>query len=76
MAPDVFHRTAYAEQMQQLTGYFTETGRRPVDDVAKSALTGPATVILTGLSAGGAMAAVYAPADEVAGARRPAERAH
>ncbi len=41
-----------AAAIQQLTGYFTETGRRPVDDVAKSALTGPATVILTGLSVG------------------------
>ncbi len=41
-----------AAAIQQLTGYFTETGRRPVDDVAKSALTGPATVVLTGISIG------------------------
>ncbi len=41
-----------AAAIQQLTGYFTETGRRPVNDVAKSALTGPATVILSGISIG------------------------
>ena len=38
--------------IQQLTGYFTETNRKPVDDVAKSALTGPATVVLSGISLG------------------------
>jgi len=38
--------------IEQLTGYFTETNRRPVDDVAKSSLTGPATVILAGVSLG------------------------
>ncbi len=41
-----------AAAIQQLTGYFTETGRRPVDDVAKSSLTGAATVILSGISVG------------------------
>ena len=41
-----------AAAIQQLTGYFTETNRRPVDDVAKSSLTGPATVILSGISVG------------------------
>ena len=41
-----------AVAIQQLTGYFTETGRRPVDDVAKSSLTGAATVILSGISIG------------------------
>jgi K(+)-stimulated pyrophosphate-energized sodium pump len=41
-----------AAVIQQLTGYFTETNRRPVDDVAKSSLTGPATVILAGVSVG------------------------
>ena len=41
-----------AAAIQQLTGYFTETGRRPVDDVAKSSLTGPATVVLSGISIG------------------------
>ena len=41
-----------AAAIQQLTGYFTETNRRPVDDVAKSSLTGPATVILSGMSLG------------------------
>jgi len=41
-----------AAAIQQLTGYFTETNRRPVDDVAKSSLTGAATVILSGISLG------------------------
>jgi K(+)-stimulated pyrophosphate-energized sodium pump len=41
-----------AAAIQQLTGYFTETNRRPVDDVAKSSMTGPATVILAGISIG------------------------
>ena len=41
-----------AAAIQQLTGYFTETDRKPVDDVAKSSLTGPATVILAGVSLG------------------------
>ena len=41
-----------AAAIQQLTGYFTETNRKPVDDVAKSSLTGPATVILAGVSVG------------------------
>jgi K(+)-stimulated pyrophosphate-energized sodium pump len=35
-----------------LTGYFTGTGHRPVKDVGKTALTGPATVILAGVSVG------------------------
>ena len=38
--------------IQQLTGYFTDTIRRPVQDVAKTSLTGPATVILSGISLG------------------------
>ncbi|WP_375477428.1 sodium-translocating pyrophosphatase [uncultured Jatrophihabitans sp.] len=38
--------------IQQLTGYFTDTIRRPVRDVAKTSLTGPATVILSGISLG------------------------
>ena len=41
-----------AAVIQQLTGYFTETHRRPVLDVAKTSLTGPATVILSGVSLG------------------------
>ncbi len=41
-----------AAAIQQLTGYFTETNRKPVDDVSKSSLTGPATVILAGISVG------------------------
>ncbi|QGK68410.1 sodium-translocating pyrophosphatase [Allosaccharopolyspora coralli] len=36
----------------KLTGYFTATEHRPVRDVGESSLTGPATVILTGLSVG------------------------
>lgn len=38
--------------IQQLTGYFTETSRRPVRDVGRSSLTGPATVVLSGVSLG------------------------
>jgi K(+)-stimulated pyrophosphate-energized sodium pump len=45
--------------IQQLTGYFTDTVRRPVKDVAKTSLTGPATVILAGISLG-LESAVYA----------------
>ena len=41
-----------AAAIQQLTGYFTETNRRPVDDVSRSSLTGSATVILAGISVG------------------------
>jgi K(+)-stimulated pyrophosphate-energized sodium pump len=41
-----------AAAIQQLTGYFTETNRKPVDDVSASSLTGPATVILSGISLG------------------------
>jgi K(+)-stimulated pyrophosphate-energized sodium pump len=41
-----------AALIQQLTAYFTETNRRPVDDVSKTSLTGPATVILSGISLG------------------------
>jgi K(+)-stimulated pyrophosphate-energized sodium pump len=35
-----------------ITGYFTGTEFRPVKDVGKTSLTGPATVILSGLSVG------------------------
>jgi K(+)-stimulated pyrophosphate-energized sodium pump len=48
-----------AAAIQQLTGYFTETSRRPVQDVTRSSLTGPATVILSGISLG-LESAVYA----------------
>jgi len=41
-----------AAVIQQLTGYFTETSRRPVRDVGTSSLTGPATVVLSGISLG------------------------
>jgi K(+)-stimulated pyrophosphate-energized sodium pump len=41
-----------AAVIQQLTGYFTETNRRPVQDIGKSSLTGPATVVLAGISIG------------------------
>src|ERR1700722_4803286 len=47
-----------ASAIQLLTGYFTETTRRPVKDIGESSLTGPATVILSGI-AGGLEAAVY-----------------
>jgi K(+)-stimulated pyrophosphate-energized sodium pump len=48
-----------AAAIQQLTGYFTETTRKPVRDVGKSSLTGPATVVLSGISLG-LESAVYA----------------
>ncbi|HEX5567154.1 MAG TPA: sodium-translocating pyrophosphatase, partial [Streptomyces sp.] len=48
-----------AALIQQLTGYFTETDRRPVRDIGKTSLTGPATVILSGVSVG-LESAVYA----------------
>ena len=38
--------------IQQITGYFTDTVRRPVKDVADTSLTGAATVILSGISLG------------------------
>ena len=38
--------------IQQLTGYFTDTVRRPVKDVADTSLTGAATVVLAGISLG------------------------
>jgi K(+)-stimulated pyrophosphate-energized sodium pump len=41
-----------ASAIQLLTGYFTETTRRPVRDIGESSLTGPATVILSGISVG------------------------
>src|SRR6266700_3873722 len=43
---------ALAAIIQALTGYFTEPGRRPVKDIGKTSLTGPATVILAGISVG------------------------
>ncbi len=41
-----------AAAIQLLTGYFTETTRRPVRDVAQASLTGPATNILAGIGVG------------------------
>ncbi|MEU6202336.1 sodium-translocating pyrophosphatase [Micromonospora musae] len=41
-----------AAAIQALTGYFTETNKRPVQDIGKSSQTGPATVILAGISVG------------------------
>ncbi|MFC5749182.1 sodium-translocating pyrophosphatase [Actinomadura rugatobispora] len=41
-----------ASAIQLLTGYFTETNRKPVQEVTGSARTGPATVILSGISLG------------------------
>ena len=48
-----------AAAIQLLTGYFTETSRRPVRDIGRTSLTGPATVILAGFSVG-LESAVYA----------------
>jgi K(+)-stimulated pyrophosphate-energized sodium pump len=41
-----------AAVIQALTGYFTETGRRPVKDIGKASETGAATVVLAGVSVG------------------------
>jgi K(+)-stimulated pyrophosphate-energized sodium pump len=41
-----------ASLIQVLTGYFTETARKPVREIGRSSLTGPATVILAGISVG------------------------
>jgi K(+)-stimulated pyrophosphate-energized sodium pump len=48
-----------ASLIQLLTGYFTETSRKPVREIGRSSLTGPATVILSGTSVG-LESAVYA----------------
>src|SRR3954463_3692277 len=55
----VFIGVVLAAAIQQLTGYFTETSRKPVKDIGRSSLTGPATVILSGISLG-LESAVYA----------------
>ena len=41
-----------AAAIQMLTGFFTEVGKRPVNDVAASSKTGAATVLLAGVSVG------------------------
>ena len=41
-----------AGAIQLLTGYFTETSRKPVKDIVEAALTGPATTVLAGISVG------------------------
>jgi len=41
-----------ASLIQLLTGYFTESSRRPVQDIGRTSLTGPATVILSGFTVG------------------------
>ncbi len=43
---------ALAAIIQALTGYFTETSKKPVQDIVKTSLTGPATVVLAGISVG------------------------
>src|SRR5580693_539134 len=48
-----------ASAIQLLTGYFTETNRRPVRDIGQASETGAATVILSGVSSG-MESAVYA----------------
>jgi K(+)-stimulated pyrophosphate-energized sodium pump len=48
-----------ASAIQLLTGYFTETTRKPVRDIGDSSETGAATVILSGISTG-MESAVYA----------------
>src|SRR5258708_6230024 len=44
--------TVLAAITRALKGSSTETERRPVRDIGKSALTGPATVVLAGVSVG------------------------
>src|SRR5204862_4546841 len=41
-----------ASAIQLLTGYFTETNRKPVREIGRTSLTGPATVILSGVATG------------------------
>jgi K(+)-stimulated pyrophosphate-energized sodium pump len=41
-----------ASAIQLLTGYFTETNRKPVREIAQSSETGAATVILSGIATG------------------------
>src|SRR5580698_423731 len=41
-----------ASAIQLLTGYFTETNRKPVREIGQSSETGAATVILSGISIG------------------------
>jgi K(+)-stimulated pyrophosphate-energized sodium pump len=41
-----------ASAIQLLTGYFTETNRRPVREIGESSETGAATVILSGVATG------------------------
>jgi K(+)-stimulated pyrophosphate-energized sodium pump len=41
-----------ASAIQVLTGYFTETDRKPVQDIGRQSLTGAATVVLGGISLG------------------------
>ncbi|HEX3812179.1 MAG TPA: sodium-translocating pyrophosphatase [Mycobacteriales bacterium] len=48
----VFIGIALATAIQQLTGFFTDTARKPTKDVARTSLTGSATVILSGISLG------------------------
>ncbi|MDQ1599206.1 MAG: K(+)-stimulated pyrophosphate-energized sodium pump [Actinomycetota bacterium] len=43
---------ALASIIQLLTGYFTEGNKRPVKDIVRTSLTGPATVILAGFTIG------------------------
>jgi K(+)-stimulated pyrophosphate-energized sodium pump len=43
---------ALASIIQLLTGYFTEGNKRPVKDIVRTSLTGPATVILSGFTVG------------------------
>ncbi|HRE48708.1 MAG TPA: sodium-translocating pyrophosphatase [Aggregatilineales bacterium] len=38
--------------IERVTGYFTDTEHKPVKEIARNAQTGPATVILSGLSSG------------------------
>ena len=43
---------ALAAIILRVTGYYTGTDKKPVQDIGKSSLTGPATVVLSGIAIG------------------------
>ena len=46
------HRADPRQRIQVLTQYFTDTKYKPVQEIAESTVTGPATTILSGFSTG------------------------
>ena len=43
---------ALAAIILKVTGYYTGTDKKPVQDIGKTSLTGPATVVLSGIAIG------------------------